>query len=130
MAKRKSPDKFHVGQVALLVLDKSTGYEQCNGQVVTVIRQRTWGEWECSDVLSSRAAESHPGWRYGICTERLERMNVEENMLRPIYDGEELSTWAKFAKVTGLRLDKELVTVATKKRRSKRTSPEREARHG
>jgi hypothetical protein len=57
-------------------------------------------------------------------------MYVEECMLRPIHDGEVLSTWARFEKLTGLRLDKELVAVERKPQRSKRTSPEREARHG
>jgi len=130
MPTRKSPDKFHVGQRAMLALDQQTGHERRSGEIVTVLAQRVWGKWECWDPLGPRPSAIYPGWRYRIRATGRE-MYVEECMLRPIYDGEALSTWARFEKLTGLRLDKELVAVQTHKpQRSKRQSLEGEARHG
>jgi hypothetical protein len=130
MAKRKSPDKFRVGQRAMLVLDRETGYERRNGQLVTVVRQRIWGDWECSDILSSRAPEVQSGWRYQVRTDRGGSMSVEQCMLRPLYDGERLSTWEKFAKVTGFRVDKPLEAVSIEKRGRAKGARARELGHG
>jgi len=124
-AKRKSPDKFHVGQRAMLVLDSTTGHEPSNGQIVTILRQRVWGEWECGDPFSNRPAAVHSGWRYAVTHPwDLREWFVEECMLRPL-DGDQASSWEAFEKATGFRPDREAVTAKAKRQR-----PGSEARHG
>ena len=67
MAKPRSRDKFHVGQVVALVLDQKTGHEQYNNRITTVVAARVWGAWKCSDPLrKERGAEVCEDWRYAV----------------------------------------------------------------
>ena len=118
MAKPRSRDKFHVGQVVALVLDQKTGHEQYNNRITTVIAARVWGAWKCSDPLrKERGAEVCEDWRYAVRHPGDgSKWYVTEEMLRPIYEGEALSTWAKFAKATGFRPNAEAVVIETPKK--------------
>ena len=99
----KAPDRFHVGQTCALALDARSGYPERNGALVVVRTARRFGHWHCHAPGGPRPEEVQPGWRYGVdCP--WGTWNVEEDMLRAIYDGEALSTWDEFARTTGLRL--------------------------
>lgn len=98
-----SPDRFQVGQTCALVLNERTGYAERNGALVVVLAARRYGRWECDEPGSGRARQVQPGLRYEIgCP--WGQWFVEECMLREVYDGEALSTWAAFEQATGLRL--------------------------
>lgn len=112
-ASAEAPDKFHVGQTCALSLDERTGYPDRNGVLVVVVTARRFGQWECSRPGSSRAPEVQPGRRYQVRSP-WGLWNVEENMLRAIYDGEELSTWDELERSTGLRLRAPLRLVGSK----------------
>lgn len=130
MAKRKDwlPDRFHVGQTCVLVLNSTTGHERRNGGLVTILKQRAYGAWKCSDPESSRAPSVHEDWRYAVRADHCNYWMVTEEMLRRLYEGEKLSTWDKFAKVTGLDLAGACLVANPVQRRRKIAG--REVRHG
>jgi hypothetical protein len=127
MATRKSPDKFHVGQCVILATKKGSGWGAAYGEHGVVIAPRRYDVWSCGSLDGSHEDGKEPGWRYAVRTARGINHFAEDH-LRAVYDGEKVSTWEKFARVTGLRLDKELVAIERKP--SKRRAGKDEARHG
>jgi len=111
-AKRKSTppltQRFHVGQRCILVLDAKSGWAPFNGEecVVTEPKRRMniWCEdWDGGNRKFKRGEERYVV-EFGDFA-----LSVRETDLRPLYDGEQLSTWDEFAKITGLRLDRAVV---------------------
>ncbi len=101
------PDRFHVGQTCALSLSASTEYADRNGTLVVVVTPRRFGQWQCARPGSSRPSEIQPVWRYQVRAP-WGLWNVEESMLRAVYDGEALSTWDELERATGLRLGSQL----------------------
>lgn len=93
MAKPKVPDKFGVGELATIWFgpELSACAELFNGQTVEIARERKWS----TGMLR--------GYFYKVKLGG-DLMPIEERHLRAIYDGANPSTWAEFAKVTGLDL--------------------------
>lgn len=103
MAKSRSPgtDKFRVGQVCMLVLEDDPRYRRYSGTRCVVTKGRRAGKWPTIDLAGRHIVQG--GRRYEV-EYAGGLMNVYEYMLRPIYDGESLSTWAQFEKVTGIQI--------------------------
>lgn len=99
MAKRK--DRFRIGQQVVLVLDESTQWERANGELGVVVGGRRYGSYPCARLHTGETGATQTGYRYAVRWKGGVN-HFEEWMLRAIYDGEPLSTWAKFAKVVGL----------------------------
>jgi hypothetical protein len=106
----KSADKFHVGQRCVLVLDSKSGWAPWNGELCTIVEPRTARNIWCHNCDGSDRNFQRGTQRYGITCARGD-LFVRESQLRAVYDGEELSTWEKFEKSTGLNLRGELVAV-------------------
>lgn len=105
----KCKDKFTVGQRVVLVLDKDTGWQRLNGELGVVIGPKLIHHGSCATFENRHMFVGVPAsderykvrWRDGI-------NHFCEEHLRAIYEGEKLSTWEKFAKLTGLRISEEL----------------------
>jgi hypothetical protein len=120
MDERKRADKFRVGQFAILVLTKETGWEPLNGEQCVIVAGRhpitaMTVDMQLRPVNFVRGEEMYEV-RCGKW-----RLAVVESYLRPIDDRQELSTWAEFAKVTGLDLPGSYL-VAKPVRRKRRTA--------
>ena len=136
MAKRMipaPPTKFRVGERFILRMGKHTGWTSWDGRYGVVVGPPEYrDEWECGSVDGSRnPGMDDGGWRYLVKVRGRPHLQhfCQEHMRKP--RGERASTWDKFEKATGIRLDKDLVAVPTQKRApSKRSLPGSEARHG
>lgn len=105
----KAPDKFHVGQRCVLVLDEASGWAPFDGEPCTItgpkMRRSLWcHDWDGGNRNFQRRSE-----RYAISFAGGE-LCVRESQLRA-RDGDELSTWDKFEKLTGINPRGELATV-------------------
>lgn len=103
MAKRKSPDKFRVGQAVVMVLDASSGWHQFDGTFGTVLEGKRLVDVECADFGGGRCNLKRNQWRYLVRFAGFE-LYVRESQMRPLRDDGALSTWERFAQATGIRL--------------------------
>lgn len=101
---RKSKDKFHVGQEVVLVLDAYSGWQSANGEIGVVIGPKRRDMYMCSNLDGSGPSKAVESERYAVRWKG-GTTNFCEYQLRAIYEGEPLSTWTAFERVTGLRLD-------------------------
>ena len=121
MPRPAKPDKFRVGQTVILVMGKWCGreWERLNGDFGVVVGPPEYSAaWRCGpmDVGHEEERGTTSGRRYAVRIAHGVR-NLDECHMRPIYDGEKLSTWAKFEKVTGLRLNAEPETMIQVKKK-------------
>lgn len=107
MAKRKStrpPDKFRVGQRCLFVMDAASGWAPFHDEVCVVIAgKRSVNLW-CRDWDGGHRNFQRGTTRYVVRWAGGE-LHVRESQLRPLYDGDEPSTWEELERATGLRRD-------------------------
>ena len=94
-------DKFQVGQHCILVLDEKSGWAPMNGEPCVVLKPKTLCNILCSDWDGKNQTFEVAQQRY-LIRWRDGYLGVLESQLRAIYDGEPLSTWAKFTKATGI----------------------------
>lgn len=105
-AKKVTRDRFYVGQTVQLAMTKETGWAAANGAYGVIVTQRREGTWGCGSPFGAPVpGPTCTGARYELRTQ-WGLHNFAESMLPPIYDGEKLSTWEKFRKTTGRRLDR------------------------
>ena len=109
-----SPDKFYVGQRCVLVLDSKSGWAPFNGEPCTItgpkMKRSLWCyDWDGGNRNFQRRSE-----RYEISFAAGE-LCVRESQLRA-RDGDALSTWDEFEKLTGINVRGELVTVKRTRR--------------
>lgn len=117
------PTKFRVGQRFVLVMDKHTGCASMDCQFGVVDGPPAYSDaWSCGSIDGSREDGSQSGWRYPVRVPGRPLQHFCEEHMRPI-DGEELSTWDKFAKATGIDLRGAIIDL----RASQEGTPPREA---
>src|SRR6266496_1008708 len=98
-----SPDKFRVGQKVMLVNLDGGGWEQANGEIGVVIAPKIYAVYQCGPLEGDGRRGPDAGARYGVRWRR-GLNHFCESQLRAIYDGEQLSTWERFRKATGIRI--------------------------
>lgn len=100
----KGPDKFYVGQrVTFKFPDDGDGWDRLNGEEAVVIEAQRWAKWDCGNFDNEDADGYFWGWGYTLRLANYGRcVSAGEEHLRPLYDGEKLSTWEKFTKKTGI----------------------------
>lgn len=94
-------DRFHVGQVCRLVLDTDPLFNGLHGAFCTVNLPRRAGDWLVRNPETGQD-EFATEPRYRVTLRTGESLNVEEDMLRPLYDGEKKVSWERFAKRIGV----------------------------
>jgi hypothetical protein len=124
MAKRTSRDKFRVGQRVVFVFEGDCdGWESINGEEGIVDLPKHVESGMCHS-FDWRPVGIATGEYYGVRYRGGEILVFEED-LRPLYDGDALSTWAKFAKATGIDLRAAIIdAVPVKPRKPKRAKHE------
>ena len=104
----KGSDRFHVGQKCIFVFGPESGWQEMNGEECVVITPKTKMDCWCEDFGGGNRNYKRGQWRYWVRYGDGEEVSTRESCLRPLYDGNELSTWDQFAKLTGLRISEEL----------------------
>jgi hypothetical protein len=97
--------RFHVGQRCAFVFDAASGWAPFDGEECVIIapkrRMDIWcSDWDGGNPNFQRAQERY----YVECTAG--ELDVREEQLRPLYDGEQLSTWDAFEKATGISAER------------------------
>ncbi len=100
---RKTPDKFRVGQKVIFATVDLRDWERANGEQAVIVEPKRVVDIWCSDLDGSNRNFQRGTERY-LVRWREGDTYIRECHLRPIYDGEKLSTWEKFAKATGIDL--------------------------
>jgi hypothetical protein len=101
------PTKFRVGERFILNMGRHTGWASWDGRHGVVVGPPEYrDEWECGSIDGSRAPGTDDGgWRYLVMVPgRPLQHFCEEHMRKP--RRERASTWEKFEKATGLRLQR------------------------
>jgi len=134
------PTKFRVGERFILNMGENTGWASWDGRRGFVLGPPEFRDaWDCGSVDGSReSGYDDGGWRYPVLVEGRQYLQFfcEEHMRKPLQEHmrkprrQRASTWDRFEKATGLRLDKPLVTVMPTQKSQKHRHRGSGAQHG
>jgi hypothetical protein len=134
----EAPDKFHVGQHVIIMdaLSPRPFWKALNGQRGVITGPKEWGPVSIDFPDGRPTGSNRREERYTVRCSALRSGSgaFHESQLRPIDDGDGLSTWDRFEKLTGLQLTgtqraaRPIKVKKAKKVRSRTTA--RETSHG
>lgn len=129
-SKRNTPqrdDPFRVGQTVKIVMTgQHSTWQRAHGELGTVVAPKAKGQYGCGELdraSGTRGAEWIEEERYAVRWSGGVH-HFAEYMLRAIYDGEKLSTWREFARITGIGVEPAKAIAPQRRTRGA------EARHG